>query len=76
MLRTLSPLTLAALFSAVVAIPGSAAAPEKLKLTARKVTEVEETVAVTDPAIPGKPHELPVANLTVVLRSLSPFAGA
>ncbi len=49
MLRTLAPLTLAALFSAVVAVPGSAAAPEKLKLTARKVTEVEETVAVTDP---------------------------
>ncbi|AMV22974.1 Isochorismatase family protein [Gemmata sp. SH-PL17] len=49
MLRSLASLTLAALFSAIAAIPGSAAAPQKLKLTARKVTEVEETVAVTDP---------------------------
>ncbi|VTS02574.1 isochorismatase hydrolase : Isochorismatase hydrolase OS=Solibacter usitatus (strain Ellin6076) GN=Acid_1892 PE=4 SV=1: Isochorismatase [Gemmata massiliana] len=50
MLRALAPLTLATLFSTIVAVPGSAAAPEKLKLTARKVTEVEETVTVTDPA--------------------------
>ena len=49
MLRALASLTLTALFSSLVAIPGSAAEPEKFKVTARKVTEVEETSTMTDP---------------------------
>lgn len=50
MLRYLVPVSLAALVCATAVVPATADEPAKFKLTARKMTEVEETLAVLDPA--------------------------
>ncbi len=50
MLRYVASLTLAALVIAAVAVPAPADEPAKFKLTARKITEVNEVSTVTNPA--------------------------